>query len=202
MAAKELLGGVFYINLDHRTDRRAEIENECARMGITNVQRIPGVPTDPGYIGCGLAHEAAVKAGRGLKNVLIFEDDFQFLVEPEEFWSSLEDAMKEQFDVIMLGCNLRNSEPWPSNDKLVRVLFGATGSGYLINGHMIDRIADLFESSNVQLAATHKHWLYANDACWRPLQETGCWLTFKKRIGKQRASYSDNNKAFVDRDDC
>ena len=35
-----------------------------------------------------------------------------------------------------------------------------------------------------------------------PLQETGCWLTFKKRIGKQRASYSDNNKAFVDRDDC
>lgn len=202
MARPELLGGVFYINLDRRTDRKSELEGELSKMGIIGAQRISGIPTDPGYLGCGLAHEAAVKAGRGLKNVLIFEDDFQFLVEPEEFWASLEQAMKEPYDVIMLGCNLRESEEWPSNDSLVRVIYGATGSGYLINGHMIDQIAALFEDANKKLAVTHQHWLYANDACWRSLQQTGCWLTFKKRIGKQRASYSDNNKMFIDRPDC
>lgn len=200
--AQGLLGGIFYINLDHRADRRTEIEAEFERMGLKGAKRIPGIRTDPGYIGCGLAHEAAVKAGRGLKNVLIFEDDFQFLVSPEEFWSQLETAMKEPYDCIMLGCNLRESEPYGDSSNLVRVKWGCTGSGYLINGHMIDTIATLFEDANKKLGITHHHWLYANDQCWRSLQEQGLWLTFKNRIGKQRASYSDNNKAFVDRADC
>ncbi len=200
--AQELLGGIFYINLDHRTDRKAELEAEFERIGLTGAQRIPGIMTNPGYLGCGLAHEAAVKAGRGLKNVLIFEDDFQFLVTPEEFWSQLEAAMKEPFDCIMLGCNLRESEPYEGSQHLVRIKYACTGSGYLINGHMIDTIAELFEDANKKLAATHHHWLYANDQCWRSLQEQGLWLTFKERIGKQRPSYSDNNKMFVDRTDC
>ncbi len=214
MSKNELIGGIFYINLDHRTDRKAEIEAEFERMDLQGAKRIPGIPTDPGYLGCGLAHEAAVKAGKGLKNVLIFEDDFQFLVSPDEFWSQLEDAMKEPYDCIMLGCNLRESEPYEDRTRkrvrstselcsredssnLVRVKWGCTGSGYLINGHMIDTIATLFEDSNKQLASTHKHWLYCNDQCWRPLQEQGLWLTFKDRIGKQRPSYSDNNKMFA-----
>ncbi len=198
MSKNELIGGIFYINLDHRTDRKAEIEGEFERMDLKGAQRIPGIPTDPGYLGCGLAHEAAVKAGRGLKNVLILEDDFTFLMKPDEFWSSLEEIMKEPYDVIMFGCIIKESEPHPTNTKVVRVLKGGSGAGYLINGHMIDIIANLFETSNKKLAETHQHWNYCNDACWFPLQREGKWYTFIPRIGRQRPNYSDNAKHFTD----
>jgi hypothetical protein len=201
-AKNELLGGMVYINLDKRTDRREEFESEIVKIGLENIRRFPGIIKSHGFIGCGYAHAEVVNQSRGLKNVLIFEDDFTFLVEPEEFWNALEDAMKEPYDVIMFGCNLMESEPYPANPKLVRVLKGSTGSAYLINGHMIDKIADLLQDAAIKLEQTHQHWLYQNDAAWFPLQKEGLWLTFAKRIGKQRASYSDNSEMFMDRGYC
>ena len=45
----------FYINLEHRTDRKEQIENELSIMGI-NAKRFNAVCTTNGAIGCTMSH--------------------------------------------------------------------------------------------------------------------------------------------------
>jgi GR25 family glycosyltransferase involved in LPS biosynthesis len=79
----ELFGGVFYINLEHRKDRREQIEGELNKLGL-KYERFPAIQLNPGNVGCGLSHLAVMKIAkeRNLKNVFIIEDDFQLIVEP------------------------------------------------------------------------------------------------------------------------
>ena len=51
------------------------------------------------------------------------------------------------------------------------------------------------------LEQTNHHWLYANDHVWKRLQPPHHWFYFKKRIGKQRESYSDNKMCYVENND-
>ena len=78
---------IFYINLEHRTDRRAEIESELDAYGL-KYERFNAFYTPPdGFIGCAQSHLAVLKLARerGYKNILIVEDDFKFVVSKEEF---------------------------------------------------------------------------------------------------------------------
>ena len=71
------IDGVFFINLDRRVDRLAEISEELSLMGIEG-ERFSAVDRSPGILGCGLSHLSVLKLARerGYRNVLIFEDDF------------------------------------------------------------------------------------------------------------------------------
>ena len=44
----EYIDKIFYINLDKRTDRKQEIEEELTRMGL-NAERYPAIHTTIGY---------------------------------------------------------------------------------------------------------------------------------------------------------
>lgn len=88
--------GVYYINLAQRKDRRELFERRSAKLGIT-ATRFEAIVPDPEYvqmlydgqedttraqkIGCTLSHQGIIRLARekGLKNVLIFEDDCLFL---------------------------------------------------------------------------------------------------------------------------
>ena len=45
--------GCFYINLDRRPDRRAEVEEEFKKMELV-VERFSAIDRKPGIVGCGL----------------------------------------------------------------------------------------------------------------------------------------------------
>jgi hypothetical protein len=80
---------------------------------------------------------------------------------------------------------------------LKKVLNGQTASGYLVNGHYLDVLIELYEWSTKELQERNEHWLYGNDACWKRLQPTGNWYYFVKKLGKQISDYSDNKCCYV-----
>ena len=58
---------------------------------------------------------------------------------------------------------------------------------------------DLYEKNLPLLETTGKHWIYANDQIWKEIQAPYTWYGFIKRLGRQRASFSDNSLEFMDR---
>ena len=46
------IDGIFYINLERRTDRRDLIEMDLSKVSI-NAERFVGIPFEPGIVGCG-----------------------------------------------------------------------------------------------------------------------------------------------------
>lgn len=184
--------GCFYINLDRRTDRRAEVEAEFRKLGL-NVERFPAIERNPGIVGCGLSHLAVLKMAkeRGYKNVLIFEDDFELLIGPEEFEGLLGEFFKSSvaYDVVMLGYHIE--EKMGFNDLLDKMLAVTTTSAYLVHEGFYQKLIDLYEGAIPKLIETGMHWVYANDQVWKELQPQANWYAFKTRIGKQRGSFSD-----------
>jgi glycosyl transferase family 25 len=193
------IGGVFYVNLDHRLDRREQIEGELATMGLP-FERFPAIKGSPGIVGCNKSHLAVLKEAqrRGYESVLIFEDDFQFLVDKETFWNTVRAAEEsiKSFDVIMLAYNLKQSEPHSALlDKVIEV---QTTSAYIVHSRMYSKLIDLYEWATPLLQTTGQHWIYALDQIWKRLQPTSEWYAFKTRLGLQRPSYSDCGESWAD----
>lgn len=194
------LGGTFYINLAKRVDRKELMEKELGILGLSG-ERFEGVVGNPGIVGCGYSHLAVLKEARarGLPNVLIFEDDFELLVTPDVFWSQLQQFFDSglPYDVLMLSYNMEKSSPF--NNLVFKVEEASTASAYLVNSYFYDALIDLYEMAMPLLQSTGKHWIWANDQIWKRLQPEARWYAFCLRLGRQRASYSDNSLIYMDR---
>ena len=188
---------IFYINLDKRVDRRAEIEEELKSHGLV-AERFAAHYHPMGFVGCTHSHLDVLKLAkeRDYANVLILEDDFEFIVSQEEMENALEQLFLTTFDVCKLSYSLCASEEM--DPPLTRVLFSQTASGYLIQRHYYDTLIDVLENALPILEQTGQHWLYTIDQAWRPLQERDRWVCFTQRLGKQRAGFSDNSQCYVD----
>lgn len=194
------VGGAFYINLDHRTDRRAEFEGEAAAMGFP-CERFPAIYNRSGTVGCGQSHIAVLKEAqaRGYESVLIFEDDFKFIVDKDTFWFTMNQIHTDvsgSYDVIMLGYNLLKSSAHSKN--LLKALDVQTASAYCVHSRMYAKLIDTLEVGLQKLIETGQHWNYANDACWKVLQPDAEWFVAQPRLGLQRPSFSDIGQKFVD----
>ena len=200
------LDRIFYINLEYRKDRKEEIETELQKYDLLNKsERFIGfhVPTQ-GILGCSKSHLSVLKLAkeRGYKNILILEDDFEFVVCKEEFERNLSDFFESglEYNVCMISFNLlEKSEEIVEKCPVVRrVLNGQTASGYIVNNTYLDTIIALYEWSCPLLEETKEHWNYANDQCWKTLQKTDKWFHFIERMGKQRSGFSDNSMEFIE----
>jgi GR25 family glycosyltransferase involved in LPS biosynthesis len=197
---------IFYINLERRTDRRAEIEQELNNFQL-NYERFNAIEHIHGIVGCGYSHLAVLKIAkeRNYKNVLIFEDDFTFLVSKQKFEDSLTIFFESNipFDVCMLSYNLQQFQILYDNPIVNKITESLTASGYIVNQHYLQKLIDLYDYAIPLLEKTGEHWIYANDQIWKDYQKTDNWFYFKTRIGKQRPSYTDNgynpieNKVFA-----
>lgn len=199
----ENIAKIAYINLDERPDRKEEIEKELESYGLVPNERFKGIKFEypRGIVGCGYAHLNVLKEAREkrYKNILIFEDDFEFLVSKEAFDKLMRRVFddKVEFDVIMLAYNLQVYEE-SDYDYLYKVNKAHTASGYLVNESMYDELIELYEWAIPKLDETLEHWIYANDQIWVSLMCRKNWYCFKERVGRQRASHSDNTNTFAD----
>lgn len=189
---------IFYINLDHRTDRKEEIERELDNMGLlSNAERhsafyFPSI----GGVGCGRSHIDILKKARdrGYSQILILEDDFTFVVSKEEFSNSINKLVDKEFDVCLISYNLRDGKV--VDDTFTKVLDAQTTSGYIVRSHYYDALIEIFEAGVEMLEKTNHHWLYSIDQIWKKLQPDGNWICFTERLGVQRPSYSDCTNRF------
>lgn len=194
----DFFGGVVYLNLDKRTDRRAEIEQELGSVGLV-AERFAAIEKSPGILGCSLSHLEILRMARERrwKNVLILEDDFHFEVDRGTFWDRLSRFFErhgETYNVLMIDYCLLQQEP--VDDLVVRVVEAHSAAGYLVSERVYDRFIALYEHTVPLLEATRQHWNYANDQAWKALQRDGLFLAILPRLGKQRPSFSDNRGYF------
>jgi GR25 family glycosyltransferase involved in LPS biosynthesis len=191
------------MNLDHREDRRKEIEGELDKLGVPESKRvrISGV-YKPGFgiLGCGLAHKKTIETflDSPHKNCLIFEDDFQFTLDMDYVHFLLNSIFEEKipFDCLMLaGCILQvQSTEYPFLQKVLDV---HTASAYLITKEFAPVLLERYTESTKLLDDTFRETgqkiiSYHNDIWWKRYQPYFKWFILNPRLGEQRFSYSDN----------
>jgi glycosyl transferase family 25 len=195
---------IIYINLEKRKDRREEIEEEFRRMEIPQdkIIRFNAIAHQIGMLGCTQSHIQVLELAKkeDWKNVLILEDDFDFVVSKDDLKKSLEYFFQKMdneksWDVLMFGYNLGNSGnysiPFQEDEKIGKIGYAQTTSGYLVNRHYFDTLLNNFKEGYQYLENTKIHWIYAIDVYWKTLQAKDNWFYFKNRLGIQRKSFSD-----------
>jgi hypothetical protein len=193
---------IYYINLDHRTDRNREMLGEFDKMGIpkNKIVRISAIKDAKyGDLGCSKSHVKALKqfVESGKSNCIVFEDDFEFSQSKEIVHKSLKSLFdqKVDYDVCMLSANTieKKDSEYPF---LKRVVNSQTASGYLVNHTFADKLLLNFEEG-ARILETKKdkndpdRGNYCVDQYWKKLMPESEWYEFSPRLGKQRKSHSD-----------
>ena len=190
---------IIYINLDKRTDIKIEIENELKNMSLVNYKRFTAIENRNGALGCSMSHLAVIKKAKkeGYKNVLVLEDDFEFIVNKEQFYNQINKLFQINYDVCLLSYNTPNlySSEFPF---LYKIKDAQTTSGYIINSKYYDKLIEQWEYGVKMFEKTGDDTKYTCDQSWKVLQEKDNWYCFKLRIGKQRKSYSDIQNGITD----
>lgn len=101
---------IYCINLDERIDRWEHAQNEFTKAGILDrVQRFSAIRDVDGRIGIIKSNLAIIKIAKEkkLKNVLVFEDDVEFIVDDPQkvLQQSLSQVKDIKWHLFYLGAN-------------------------------------------------------------------------------------------------
>jgi len=198
---------VYFLNLDHRTDRLEHITSEFQRMGVDQerIHRISAVYEKGfGILGCTKSHILALEeflaSPVGNKTCVIFEDDFQFTQAPEMVHMYVDRFFNEvdSFDVVMLSSNTLHDTD-SGYDFLRKILDAQTMSGYAVSRDFAPiLLQNLREAANLLQDAGMTVPAYCCDIYWKNLQSQNRWYCFEPRLGIQRDSFSDIENRIVD----
>jgi glycosyl transferase family 25 len=193
----ESICNAFYINLDHRLDRKEHVENELSKIGI-KAERFNAIKMENGAIGCSMSHLKILQNAfkHKMEHVLIVEDDITFL-NVETFRNSFNAFLQNRgnnWDVILLAGN--NMPPYTRVDETsIQVTRCQTTTGYLVNGHYIQKLMENVKMGLHNLLKYPKHHtIYAIDKFWQELQKVDKWFLCTPITVVQREDYSDIEK--------
>lgn len=203
---------IYYINLDKRTDRKVNIENQIKNNldpEFKKTKRIPGVlycdkfvnnhKRNKGAIGCSLSHIAALKDAKKNKynNIMIIEDDFEFKIEKEK----LNEKLKYFFENIN-DYNLLLLETYgfykifPTEFKDIYKIDNSLCTGcYIVSHKFLDYFIEHNEKTVKKLINGDTSQYI--DFAWRvfqgnePDKKVYTFNTNSFKIGYQSAGYSD-----------
>jgi glycosyl transferase family 25 len=187
---------VFYINLQHRVDRKEHVENQLATIGL-KCERFNAIKMANGAIGCSMSHlkllQEAVK--NELPHILIVEDDITFL-EPTLFKNQINRffELHDNWDVVLLAGN--NMPPYETIDETcIKVSRCQTTTGYLVNGHYIKVLMQNIKMGLTNLLNKPNDKMnFAIDKFWFNLQKINNWYLIIPLTIVQREDYSDIEK--------
>jgi len=198
---------VFVINLDERKDRYDRVASELCRVGI-EFERFPGVwleslsefpksfyrnyGTGWAYteseeyikrsLGCTISHLEILKLAEkeALRNVLIFEDDVQFIGDYEGVWAHFLEELPDEWDVLYLGTNHIEKPSLYSEYVSVPTLNYSTHA-YAVGSHVYDEVLDNVLRSGYVI----DRWF---GECFNPSHDVYC---VRPPIAVQRPDFSD-----------
>jgi glycosyl transferase family 25 len=189
----------FYINLEHRVDRKAHVESELTKIGLgLTAERFNAIRMENGAVGCSMSHLKILQnaVAQNMNHVLILEDDITFL-DPELFRNQFDTFLSrfgKNWDVILLAGN--NMPPHLQIDETcIKVTSCQTTTGYLVNGHYISKLMENVKMGlHNLLRSPERHVEFAIDKFWKRLQETDRWFLITPPTVIQCEGYSDIEK--------
>lgn len=194
------IGGVVYINLEKRPDRRKHMETNVRNKLSLSPQtfvRQEAVDWSPGFTGCTRSHVLALKQAQFLwpnaSHVVIMEDDFDLSETSQAFHRRLDQGWEKnpKFDVLFLAMNPIRLKKQDKDSGLCRVFQALCMSGYIIRKDYIPILLhDMFEESLKQKKP--------HDLLSQSLQPRDEWYGFWPPLGHQLTGYSDIENKDVD----
>lgn len=190
---------VYFINLEHREDRRRHIEDELKKTNISpdKINRIDAVYNKNfGIIGACKSHCLALEKfiESGKETCIIFEDDFEFSQSQDtihELINHFFNKVKE-FDVLMLASNTFKQLHDEAYPFITKILNAQTMSGYAISKKFAPILLQSNqESMRILEPIGHPVHEYCFDIYMKRLQPGSQWYCINPKIGKQTASFSD-----------
>jgi glycosyl transferase family 25 len=188
----EFVEKIVYINLDHRTDRKKEIE-EVLKDVSDKVIRFNAIKDVHGGIGCTKSHIAVLEMAirEGWKNYLVVEDD-AIWNKFEIGYPKLQQLVMNPYDVIVLGSVFARCNP---NYKIFSC---QTTTSYLVNSHYYQTLLSNFKEGLNGFVQTGQYSTYAIDQFWKRIQPLGNWYAVLPSLMIQRPGYSDIEKMNID----
>lgn len=195
----------FYINLEHRTDRKKQITNELNKMNIPHdkIIRIDAVRNKyNGHIGCCKSHIKTINMAKKMKlnNVVVFEDDFIFTLPKNEVDKKINHFIKKysDYDIIQLTTVFKKLDDI-DDEHIKKVRSATTSSAYIINSKFYNRLLDDLNSAKIKMEKEMVEFNKKNnnilkkkkttnnalDQHWRNLQNNSKWYIFDPYLGKQ-----------------
>ena len=194
---------IYYINLDDRKDRLENIVKQVGKVdpGMKKSERVSAVRRNIGIIGCGESHVKTLQRAldEGHETVLVFEDDFEFEIDPEQVKTILTKFLNSHpnYNVFCLGRRLLSGRRLPTG--FVEATDCQTTSCYMVRRHFIPKLIEVFQESVDELNRGMPTRTSALDIKWKILQTPGGeFYTTEEKIGKQMRSFSDIENQLVD----
>jgi GR25 family glycosyltransferase involved in LPS biosynthesis len=194
---------VYYINLNHRTDRLNHITSEIKKTNIdeSKVHRIEAIYVpDFGAVGCSKSHcialESFINSPETNQTCVVLEDDFEFTQSPDivnDMIDKVFNSSVKDFDVLMLSSNTY-SELNTEFNFVTKILKGQTTSGYVVSRQFAPILLKNYKDGCDLLSQTRDRSNYSIDMYMQQLQPNSKWMCLSPKIGKQMESYSDIEK--------
>ena len=187
---------VLYINLESRSDRRAQVESELKKIGVETPNRFKAIKLENGAIGCSMSHLKCIELAkeRNYECVMVCEDDIEFL-NPQLFLSQLQKFLdtNTSWDVVLIAGN--NMLPYtPVNDNCIKILNCQTTTGYIVKNHYYDALIQNYKEGIQNLMKNPTNNEYKIDKYWFQLQRKDNWYLIIPLTITQRENYSDIEK--------
>lgn len=206
---------IFYINLEHRTDRRENALKQLRMIDpdLSKVERFSGIEyhndelskRDQNTVGCSKSHIAVAQIARerGYNNVLVLEDDFNIKVTLEELdrhICAFFDRIKTfHFLLLGTGANLKTNR---HDDILNKVLVSWNMTAYIMSSSVFPRWIDHANACTARLIKTKVRTRNVIDEAWYiffgPHGQSYTFDGNGRRFVTQIAGFSDIDQYYVE----
>lgn len=182
---------ILVINLKKREDRWLRISNMLSERSL-DFERIDAIDCQQGYIGCVLSHIKSLEyaKSKGLKEVIIMEDDFMFQGDGKFIYPPA-------CDVCLYSGNILSAENI-ENPDFERVLSAQQTEFYFIREHYYDCLIKCWCESLMKLLCDYQKDNYI-DIYWKRLMKKDTFICPVKRLGIQVEGFSDIKGRNIDR---
>jgi GR25 family glycosyltransferase involved in LPS biosynthesis len=185
---------IFYINLEHRNDRKIHVEKQLNKIGLKG-ERFNAIKMKDGRVGCTLSHikclENAIE--RNLDHIFICEDDITF-TKPNVLKKNLDKFLNDDkisWDVCIIGGN--NLPPYEKiAPYCIKISRCQTTTGYIVKNHYFKTLLENYKMGLLKLMKNpNNHFYFAIDKYWFQLQEKDNWYLIVPLTVVQLEGFSD-----------
>jgi len=195
----EFVDKFIYINLDSREDRREIMQKffDEGKIPPEKVERFSAIRREKPELGCLESHTEVLRIAKrnGWKNVLILEDDMEWL-NFDDGYKKLEELIKLQWDVILLV-------GWYVVYDFPRVYKSRNAGAYLVNSSYYDTLLSSRELSISKMKQKYFGFIidtkiYEADYSWSKIQTKDYWYGIYPCMCRQVDGFSDHCKRYLE----